>query len=127
MQQRDLGKAGLYTFEGRPYIRVGASTSVMPKSEYEHRLITYLHASERWENQIAHGIALKDLDHKRIRLTFREARKLGRLDVPATNDIASILRGFELYREGHLINRLLKKHQVIRGNHFCRIISEIAA
>lgn len=25
------------------------------------------------------------------------------------------------------INRLLKKHQVIRGNHFCRIISEIAA
>jgi len=25
------------------------------------------------------------------------------------------------------LNRLLKKHQVIRGNHFCRIISEIAA
>lgn len=31
----------------------------------------------------------------------------------------------ELLKKG--INRLLKKHQVIRGNHFCRIISEIAA
>ena len=45
------GGGGLYTYDGRPYMRNGPTTVIMPKGEYESRLIERLHSTRRWENE----------------------------------------------------------------------------
>ncbi len=42
---------GLYTYDDRPYIRTGPTTRVMPREEYERRLMDRLHSTRRWENE----------------------------------------------------------------------------
>jgi ATP-dependent DNA helicase RecG len=45
------GGGGPYTFDGRAYLRHGPTTIVMPRDEYERRLLERLHATRRWENE----------------------------------------------------------------------------
>ena len=45
------GGRGPYAFDGRPYLRRGPTTVVMPRDEYEKRLVERLHANRRWENE----------------------------------------------------------------------------
>jgi len=73
-----------YCFNGRPFQRVGTTTSLMPQSEYERRLLERGHSQRRWENQIAEGFVLDDLDVDEIRRTIREAVDAGRLDSTLT-------------------------------------------
>src|SRR5665213_2150698 len=102
---RVSGSGGLYNFNGRYYLRVGATTRPMPRHEYERRLMERLHATTRWENQpVPAGISFADLDAEEIRLTLRNAIDLGRLTAPKNRDIKSILRGLELFHEGKLLN-----------------------
>jgi hypothetical protein len=49
---------GLYTYDGRPYIRTGPTTRVMPREEYERRLMDRLHSTRRWENEPVPGARL---------------------------------------------------------------------
>lgn len=46
---------GPYTFDGRPYKRIGSMTSRMPQAEYQRRLLASAPAKYRWENQVAEG------------------------------------------------------------------------
>jgi ATP-dependent DNA helicase RecG len=50
-----------YTYNGRPYRRIGNTTSQMPQAEYERRLLERGHPQRRWENQVAEHYRLKDL------------------------------------------------------------------
>ncbi|MBW1774945.1 MAG: putative DNA binding domain-containing protein, partial [Deltaproteobacteria bacterium] len=96
---------GPYTFDGRAYLRHGSTTTVMPRDEYERRLVERLHATRRWENDpIAEGVSIEDLDAEEIQITLDNAIRLGRLEATDRRDTASILRGLELMHEGNLLN-----------------------
>lgn len=69
-----------YTFRGRPYRRVGTTTSLMLQSEYERLLLNRDHPRQRWETQVADGYTIDDLDETEIRRMIREATEAGRLE-----------------------------------------------
>jgi ATP-dependent DNA helicase RecG len=100
-----VGSGGPYTFDGRPYLRHGSTTVIMPREAYERRLVERLHATRRWENEpVADGVAIQDLDEEEIRTTLDNAVQLGRVESPTRRGIESILQGLELLHEGRLLN-----------------------
>ncbi len=72
-----------YAYNGRPFRRVGSTTSLMPQQEYERRLLERGHSRQRWENQVAEGYRLGDLNRKEIQRTVREALNANRLEASA--------------------------------------------
>jgi len=99
------GGSGPYTFDGRAYLRYGPTTIVMPRDEYERRLVERLHATRRWENEpVSDDVSIGDLDAEEIQITLDNAIRLGRLEATDRRDTESILRGLELIRDGHLLN-----------------------
>lgn len=99
------GKMGNYCYDGRPYIRQGPTTQIMPQGEYEKRVLDKCHAHRRWENELApEWVTLKDLDEDEIQSTLQNAVKLGRMKNPSYIDTESILRGLGLFEEGRLMN-----------------------
>ena len=99
------GGGSPYSFDGRPYLRHGPTNRVMPRDEYERRLVERLHANRRWENEpAAEGVSIRDLDAEEIRNTLENAIRLGRLEPPSRRDVRSILQGLELIHDGKLLN-----------------------
>lgn len=99
------GGSGLYRYDGRPYVRLGPTTSVMPQGEYERRLLERLHATRRWENEpAAASITLDDLDADEIQRTVETAVRQGRLEVPRDRGVEALLRGLGLIVDGVLLN-----------------------
>jgi ATP-dependent DNA helicase RecG len=98
------GGSGPYTYDGRPYVRQGPTTSVMPRERYEQLLIERMHATRRWENQAAEGLTIDDLDYQEVILTVGEAIRRQRLEDPGTRDAAELLLGLGLIREGQILN-----------------------
>ena len=95
----------LYSYDGRSYIRHGPTTSVMPREEYQRRLMEKVHAQNRWENQpVPDGVSVRDLDEEAVLMTVEEAIRLGRLDPSTRRDVETILRGFELIHDSKLLN-----------------------
>jgi len=102
------GGGGPFCFDGRPYVRNGPTTYLMPREEYEKRLMEKLYASRRWENQpVPEGVTINDLDHEEIQNTFENAIQIGRLERTVHRDVESILRGLELIHDGKLLNAAL--------------------
>ena len=71
---------GPYAYNGRAYRRIGNTTSLMPQAEYERRLLQRGHPLHRWENQIAEGYTVADLDAKAIDSMLDAAVQCGRLE-----------------------------------------------
>ncbi len=95
---RVSGKMGVYCYDGRPYIRHGPTTQLMPRGEYDKRILEKFHAHRRWENErIPDWVTVKDLDEEEIQVTLQNAVKLGRMKQPAHTDSESILRGLGLF------------------------------
>ncbi len=102
---RVSGKMGTYCYDGRPYIRHGPITQVMPREEYEKRILYKFHAHRRWENEVAPDwVTVKDLDEEEIQITLQNAIKLGRMKQPPHTDSEAILRGLGLFDDRRLIN-----------------------
>lgn len=91
-----------YTFDGRPYQRIGNTTSRMPQAEYERRLLARAKNQQRWESEIAEGYALEDLDAREIERTLRTAVDAGRLESTMTTP-AEALDRFHLRVDGKLL------------------------
>ncbi|MCY3018884.1 MAG: putative DNA binding domain-containing protein [Planctomycetota bacterium] len=101
----DDGKSKPYTFDGRPYVRNGPTTSIMPQQEYERLLIERLHATRRWENSpVAKGIGLGDLDADEVRRVVDNAVRSGRLQRPRSLRLENLLRGLGVLVDGRLVN-----------------------
>ena len=99
------GGSGSYTYDGRPYLRHGPTTIIMPRHEYERRLVEYLHATRRWENEpVPEGVSVRDLDKQEIQLTLDNAIRLGRIESTVRRDLTTILRGLELIHDDKLLN-----------------------
>ena len=71
-----------YTYRGCPYYKNESTTQVMPQEMYEERLRAAKPEKFAWERQEAEGLALADLDEKRIRGAVRLGVERGRM--PAT-------------------------------------------
>lgn len=98
------GGGGPYTYDGRPYMRHGPTTSIMPRDRYERLLLERMHATHRWENRPAEGIGITDLDHAEIVRTIEEAIRRQRMEDPGTRDPQDLLTGLGLIRDGQLLN-----------------------
>ncbi|HEX6748995.1 MAG TPA: ATP-binding protein [Longimicrobium sp.] len=95
---------GPFTYDGRPYVRLGSSTIVMPQDHYRRLLLERSHASARWELLPAHGFGVKDLDAAEIVRTADEAVRRLRLEDPGTRDPEELLRGLRLMEDGKVLN-----------------------
>jgi ATP-dependent DNA helicase RecG len=93
---------GPYTFDGRPYVRIGNTTFRMPQSEYERRLLARTRNQRRWEEEIAEGYPLDSLDTREIRKTLRAAVEAGRLESTVTTPVEALDR-FHLRVDGKLL------------------------
>lgn len=99
------GSRGTYRYDGRPYIRLGPTTQIMPQEEYEKRILEKFHAVRRWENELAPDwVTIKDLDEDELQITLQNAISLGRMQKPLHTDSESILRGLNLFNGDRLIN-----------------------
>lgn len=97
--------AGPFMYDGRPFIRVGATTRSMPRAEYERRLLERLHGTRRWENEpVPDGVTLADLDEDEMQRTVDLAVSMGRLAPLKDRAPESILRGFQLIQNDRLLN-----------------------
>lgn len=92
---------GPYTFDGRPYTRIGNTTSRMPQPEYQRRLLARNASQHRWENQTAERYTLGDLDMEEVERTLRAAVHQGRLE-QAPSDPVEALDRFRLRADGPL-------------------------
>ncbi len=103
-----------FTFEGRPYERVGSTTRRMSQERYEQLLLERAHARRRWENQPAVGVTLKDLDREEILRTRELAIQQGRISAGTSRKIEDILDRLGLRQDGVLTQAA----QVLYGTRF---------
>ena len=94
---------GPYTFDGRPYQRIGNTTSRMPQAEYQRRLLARASARHRWENQVAEGYSESDLDLEEIDRAVRAAIYCGRLESQSASPLDALDR-LQLRVDGKLLN-----------------------
>ena len=97
------GPAKPYVYKRIAYRRVGNTTLEMSAEEYNRVLFERMHAEQRWENQPATGWSLDDLDAAEIQKTVREAIRRGRLEDPRTRELADLLQGMKLFKDGVLL------------------------
>lgn len=95
---------GPYTYDGRPYLRVGPTTVPMGTEEYQRRLVERMHSAIRWETQAARGVTIADLDADEIIRTAEEAMRRTRLEDAGSRRVEDLLLGFGLLRDGELLN-----------------------
>lgn len=93
---------GPYTFDGRPYRRIGNTTIRMPQADYQRRLLARALAKERWENQVAEGYPVADLDMTEVERTLRAAVHQGRLESEPADPVEGLDR-FQLRADGQLL------------------------
>ena len=103
-----------FTYEGRPYERVGSTTRRMPQAKYERLLIERGHAKRRWEKLPAERLALKDLDRKEILRTRELAIQQNRISPDTRRDIGEILDRLGL----RVASALTQADQVLYGKRF---------
>ena len=101
---RVTGGTGLYTYEGRPYQRAGATTRIMPAAEHQRRFLELHHATTRWENHTTDRFTPADLDNEEIVRTVDEAIRRQRMSDPGTRDATELLTGFGLIEDGQVLN-----------------------
>jgi ATP-dependent DNA helicase RecG len=103
-----------FIFNGRPYRRVQATTSVMPQERYEDLLLDRAHARRRWENQDAIDVSLDDLDHEEILRTREAAVRQRRISAGTSTGIGDILDRLGLRRDGVITQAA----QILYGTRF---------
>jgi len=87
---------GLFRYDGRPYSRLGPTTSVMPYDLFAQRLMEDIQTAHRWETWPAHGFSVHDLDEQEIVRTIDEAIRRQRLADPGTRNPTELLIGMGL-------------------------------
>jgi ATP-dependent DNA helicase RecG len=93
-------EAGPFTFDSRPFERVGNTTRKMPQVRYEELLLSRAHARRRWENQPAVDVNLEDLDHEEILRTREAAIRQRHISAGTSMEIGDILDRLGLRRNG---------------------------
>ncbi|MBI5525229.1 MAG: putative DNA binding domain-containing protein [Deltaproteobacteria bacterium] len=103
-----------FTFDGRPYERVGNTTRKMSQARYEALLLQRSHETRRWENAPAVRVRLKDLDREEILRTRDEAIRQRRISAGTSMDVGDILDRLGLRIDG----KITQAAQVLYGTRF---------
>lgn len=103
-----------FAFRGRPYHRVGSSTTPMPQDQYARLLLDRGHARHRWENQPALGVQIDDLDHEEILRTRELAVQQRRISAGTSTEVGDILDRLGLRVNG----QVTQAAQVLYGTDF---------
>ncbi len=103
-----------FVFDGRPYKRVGSTTTTLPQAEYEQLLLDRNHSRHRWENQPAVDVHLEDLDHEEILQTRETAIAQRRLSASTPSNVGDILDRLGLRIDG----QITQAAQVLYGTRF---------
>jgi ATP-dependent DNA helicase RecG len=101
--ETSAGTAKPYAYKGISYRRVGNTNQALSRDEYNKILFERLHSEQRWENQIAEGWDVADLDYSEVTRTLDEAVRRGRAEDPGTRDPKEVLRGFGLLKNDKLL------------------------
>lgn len=91
----DAGPLRPYRWNGRPFLRVGATTQQISEEHSQRILLDTIHMGHRWEDEPC-DLRIDDLDDVQIRRTVSEAIRKNRLLDPRTDDVVALLRGFKL-------------------------------
>ena len=90
-----------HTFHGCPYYKVESTTKVMPQDMYDDRIRAHQPQSYAWENFIATGISISDLNRDRILGCIRLGVEGGRIPESAlTAPIEDTLAKWKLTDHG---------------------------
>jgi ATP-dependent DNA helicase RecG len=92
-----------FTYDGRPYQRIGTTTSVMPQETYQRLLLERAHARQRWENMPS-SFTIEDLDLEEIARTRQGAIAAGRLDPLVSGAAEDFLDRVGLRVNGRILN-----------------------
>ena len=92
-----------FTYDGRPYQRIGTTTSVMPQGRYQELLLRRMHSRRRWENEPA-DVLERELDSEEILRTSRLGVAAGRLPESTELNPSDILDRLGLKPGGRLTN-----------------------
>lgn len=103
-----------FVFEGKPYRRVGSTTSAMPQPQYERALLDRSHSRHRWENQPAVGVRMEDLDREEILRTRETSIAQRRLSAGTAMDVGDVLDRLGLRVDG----QITQAAQVLYGTRF---------
>lgn len=95
---------GPYTYDGRPYIRMGPTTVQMERDEYDRRVVERMQPATRWETLPAQGVTLDDLDADEVIRTAEEAIRRNRMEDPGSRRLEDLLLGFGVLRGEQLLN-----------------------
>ena len=93
-----------YVYDGRPYQKIGTSVSVMPQARYEQLLLDRAHAKKRWENAMAEGYTMDDLDNEEIMRTIRIGIENRRIPESTKHEPTDFLDRLKLRTNGTLLN-----------------------
>jgi ATP-dependent DNA helicase RecG len=92
------------TYDGRPYQRIGTTTSVMPQETYQRLLLERSHSRRRWENESA-DVRIDELDVEEIRRTIQTSIASGRLPADtSSDDLTDVMDRLGLRVRGSLVN-----------------------
>ncbi|MBI4917245.1 MAG: putative DNA binding domain-containing protein [Acidobacteria bacterium] len=87
---------GPFTFDGRPYLRVGRTTQRMSRDEFDQRVADRLHARKPWDGWPAQGWTIEELDAAEIRSAVRDAVATKRLFAAPDEPPVQVLRRLDL-------------------------------
>jgi ATP-dependent DNA helicase RecG len=88
-----------HAFDGRPYQRIGSTTSSMPQATYQRLLNERDRSRIRWENQPAEEYDAAILDSEEILRTVRLGIAAGRLPESTGSSVPDILHRLGLLRD----------------------------
>jgi ATP-dependent DNA helicase RecG len=80
-------------YDGRAYIRIGPTTSVMSRSVLAHKIIASRDSNYRWESTSSNTIRFDDLSEAEIIATMEEAIRRHRVADPGLRSPEAILTG----------------------------------
>ena len=92
-----------FTYEGRPYERIGNTTRKMPQGKYEGFLLLRAHGQHRWENAPADGFTHSDLDRNEVFRILEAARVKGYLLEPVGKSVSSVLDRLGVRQNGQIL------------------------
>jgi len=103
-EARPTGETLPFTYDGRPYQRVGTTTSLMPQERYRQLLFERIHSRSRWENAAAVGVEVDSLDREAVLRTVRAGAAVGRLPISTGEEPVDVLDRLGLRVNGQVLN-----------------------
>ncbi|MBM4046367.1 MAG: hypothetical protein FJ279_14755 [Planctomycetes bacterium] len=86
----------------------------MPQAKYEKVLFDRAHGKRRWENELAEGVSLKDIDRAEVFRIVEAARAKGHLLDPVGSRLPGVLDRLDVRKDG----RILQAAVVLFGKKF---------